>query len=54
MTVGFLLGFDAGVLNWRGDTPLLMTTRLRHRPQVEEEDASALKLGKGAAARVSL
>ena len=25
----------------------IMTTRLRHRPQTEEEDASALKLGPG-------
>jgi hypothetical protein len=24
-----------------------MTTRLRHRPQLEDEDASALKLGAG-------
>jgi hypothetical protein len=26
---------------------LNMTTRLRHRPQLEDEDASALKLGAG-------
>ena len=31
-----------------------MTTRLRHRPQVEEEDASALKLGKGAPTRAQV
>jgi DNA-directed RNA polymerase II subunit RPB4 len=31
-----------------------MTTRLKHRPQVEEEDASALKLGPGAVASTIL
>lgn len=28
-------------------SPKTMTSRLRHRPQTEEEDAAALKLGPG-------
>lgn len=36
---------------WTGQrhslTFLFMSTKLRHRPQTEEEDASALKLGPG-------
>lgn len=35
-------------------TLISMTTRLRHRPQTEEEDASALKLGPGQKVSISL